>query len=278
MQNEATTARLRLGQEHTVCSKKHPYKVTNRRVDDLWYSTVPGDTGWSSYRDLGARPASPADAAAWRAAGSPKRVKELCNEDEIIGYKMGRQRPDGTLEEIPVRQECSWFDMRPGPRRTERMMTGVGMFGQAPIGLNVARLSEDPATLRRQLLTWTRSGGLAGPVEGDSAQLWAAAGALITSPVGPVRPKVRAAAYRILAEVPDVHSLGKVTDHKGRRGEALARTGRSAEGVGPGTYKLIIDPRNGSPLETESHGEGLQEYSLVLEYGYTDEAPPLTRD
>jgi hypothetical protein len=261
------------GQAHTVGSKEHPYTVLSRRVDELWYSTAPGVTGWVSFQNLGVQPASPADAARWRAAGSPKRVKERCNEGEIAGYKSGERRSDGTYEKVPVRQRCRWFDVRPGPKTTTRMSDGAGMMGQPPIGLDTAKLSGDPATLRRQLLAWTRSGGLAGPVEGDSAQLWAAAEMLIASPVGPVRPNVRAAAYRVLADLPDVRSLGSVTDRKGRHGQALTRTGSGAEGVGPGTYRLIIDPRTGSPLGTDYQGANSGEYSLVLHYGYTDAAP-----
>ncbi|MEU8123564.1 CU044_5270 family protein [Spirillospora sp. NPDC049024] len=262
-------------QAHTVGSKEHPYRMLSRSVDDLWYSTEPGATGWVSSQDLGAQPATPADAAAWRAAGSPKRVREQCDEGKIIGSKSGRLRSDGTFEEVPVRQRCSWFDVRPRPKTTTPMSGGEGMTGRPPAGLDIARLSDDPATLRRQLLTWTRSGGLAGPVEGDSAQLWAAAGILIASPVGPVRPKVRAAAYRVLADLPDVRSLGPVTDQNGRQGQALARTGAGGEGVGPGTYRLIIDPKTGSPLGTDYRGAGSGEYSLVLNYGYTDEAPKI---
>ncbi|WP_141580512.1 CU044_5270 family protein [Actinomadura sp. WMMA1423] len=264
------------GEAYPAGSKEHPYTVVSRTVDDLWYSTTPGATGFASFQELGVQPATPADAAAWRAAGSPKRIRERCDEGEIIGHRSGERRPDGTFEEVPVRRRCRWLDVRPGPKTTTRRPGGEGMMGQPPSGLDIAKLSDDPATLRRQLLAWTRADGLAGPVEGDSAQLWAAAGSLVTSPDGPVSPKVRAAAYRVLADLPDVRSLGAVTDRKGRRGEALAREGTEGEGVGPGTYRLIIDPQTGSPLGTDYQGGGSGEYSLVLNYGYTDEAPKLT--
>ncbi|RFU38617.1 hypothetical protein DZF91_26755 [Actinomadura logoneensis] len=93
-------------------------------------------------------------------------------------------------------------------------------------------------------------------------------------PIGPVRPAVRAAAYRVLADLPDVRSLGTVTDLRGRRGQALTRQGDDAEGVGTGAYRLVIDPNTGAPLETTSAGSGFMDYMSVLNFGYTDETPP----
>ncbi|MFG2003149.1 hypothetical protein ACGFNU_28715 [Spirillospora sp. NPDC048911] len=146
--------------------------------------------------------------------------------------------------------------------------------GETESGLDPAKLSAKPAELRRQLLAWTRSGGLAGPVEGDSAQLWAAASDVLFHPGGPVSPQVRAACYRVLADLPDVRSLGEVADARGRRGQGLTRAG--AEGVGPGQYKLIIDLRGGLPLAEEMPGgpDGRPStYFLVTGTGYTATAP-----
>ncbi|MFI0448599.1 CU044_5270 family protein [Actinomadura sp. 6N118] len=261
-----------------VGTAKRPYRVVYRTLEEFWYPTKGGTPGWSSYRSLGGEPVSRADAAAWRAAGSPRRLKERCDDNRIVGYKGGEIRPDGSVSpEIPIRGRCRWFDLRPGPAQTERMASGTGMHGQPSGDLNPATLSDDPATLRRQLLAWTRAGGLAGPVEGDSAQLWAAAGTLITEPVGLVRPKLRAAAYRVLADLPDVRSLGEVTDQRGRRGQALERTGAESEGVSGNTDRTIIDPRTGAPLAAESYEKGpggrLLGFDLVTHYEYTDQAP-----
>ncbi|MFC5185032.1 CU044_5270 family protein [Actinomadura harenae] len=264
------------GQQLTVGSKAHPYRVVTRTVDEEWYAMAPGEPGRILRRDEGARPVSPADAAAWRAAGSPAQVKQVCDENKIVGTRGGKQRPDGTFEEIPIRQKCLRINMRPVLLSSSPMIGGPGMHGQPPVGLDLAKLSDDTATLRRQLLAWTRSGGLDGPVEGDSAQLWAAADYLIASPIGPVRPALRAAAYRVLADLPDVRSLGEVTDQRGRRGQALARVSRGSEGVAPGTNRLVIAPGTGVPLEISSNG-GATEYRLVLECGYTNESPPPTR-
>ncbi|MEV5575426.1 CU044_5270 family protein [Spirillospora sp. NPDC052269] len=247
-----------------VGSKDHPYKVVGKTVQDVWYPVASGTTGLFSFQQLGARPATPADAAAWRAAGSPDPVRVPCDEHVVYGGNKESQTTD----------RCARIPMRPRPASSAPLEPGPGMFGQPPVGLDLAKLSDNPATLRRQLLAWTRSGGLNGPVEGDSAQLWTAALYIIASPIGPVRPTLRAATYRVLAALPDVRSLGEVTDQKGRRGQALARTAKSSEGVAPGTDRLVIDPRTGAPLESSNTGNASQGYMSVLDFGYTDATPP----
>ncbi|MEV4257113.1 CU044_5270 family protein [Spirillospora sp. NPDC049652] len=266
------------GQQHVVGSKDHPYKIVTAAVEEEWYPVAAGVRGWSVRRELAARPLTPVDAAAWRAAGSPARVRQVCDDDRVVGYRGGEVSSDSATPPIPVKQRCGWFSMRPGSVRSAPMSTAPGMPGTPPAGLDVAKLSDDTATLRRQLLAWTRSGGLMGPVEGDSAQLWTAALYVIADPIGPVRPAVRAATYRVLADLPDVRSLGTVTDQKGRRGQALTRDGKSSEGIGTGTYRLVIDPDTGAPLETTSTGSDFMEYTSVLDFGYTDETPPSAKN
>ncbi|WP_026412948.1 CU044_5270 family protein [Actinomadura oligospora] len=259
------------GRERRGSAAGHRFRVVTRVVEDLWYSTSPGVTSWESSQELASRPATPADAEAWRAAGSPAWVQGVCSQSTVVGGS-GKNPPDGDRE---ASLRCQPFPMRPRPVRIAPLSTAPGMMGQPPSGLNVAKLSDDTATLRRQLLAWTRSGGLMGPVEGDSAQLWTAALYLIAVPIGPVRPAVRAAAYRVLADLPDVRSLGMVTDQRGRRGQALTRIGKGSEGVGPGAYRLVIDPRTGAPLESGMTGTKDLEYTSVLDFGYTDQAPPI---
>lgn len=266
------------GDVRTVGTKERPYKVLDRTVVDYWYATTPGAPSWNSRLSLGGAPVSPADAAAYRAAGSPAKAEEVCpDEGKIIGSRGGKQLPDGTFEEIPVRQKCFRVPMHPRDAWSGRLSMGPGMAGSPPPGLDVAKLSDDPGTLRTQLLAWIHKGGLNTSVEGESAQLWAAAHYLIISPIGPVRPALRAATYRVLAGLPDVRSLGMVTDARGRRGEALSRHGDTSEGVNTGTYRLVIDPKTGNPLETGSVTDGSQHYTSVLEFGYTNDTPPFAK-
>ncbi|MCP2342364.1 hypothetical protein [Actinomadura rupiterrae] len=259
------------GRTETIGRPDHRFKVMRRSVSQDWYALAPGGTGWSTWQDVGARPLTPADDAAWRAAGSPAQVP-VCSTPSR-GPRPGRI--GGPEADGPKKPDvCELISMRPVPGRGWPMVSEPGAWRQAPRGLDIPRLSHDPATLRGQLLAWTRADGLMGPVEGDSAQLWAAAMYIIASSIGPVPAGLRAATYRVLADLPDVRSLGTVTDRRGRRGEALTRIGRESEGVGPGTNRLVIDPRTGAPLESSSTGKDSEDYDLILTCGYTDEAPP----
>jgi hypothetical protein len=80
---------------------------------------------------------------------------------------------------------------------------------------------------------------------------------------------VRAACYKVLADLPDVRSLGEVSDPNGRRGQALARTGHAAEGVS-GTTEYIIDLHTGMPLAAaDDSGKS----TILLHADFTDDPP-----
>jgi hypothetical protein len=273
----------------TLGSPKHPYQMLERRVDERWYPTKPGTDPWSASQHLGARPASPADEAAWRAAGSPTRMTASCYTSwpprvsrppgAVVksDKKAGRSSGDTTAVG-PVKPPCPEITTYPGPVRVERMSGGLAAFMSPPSGLDVTKLSADPARLKQQLLAWTRAGGLAGPVGGDSAQLWAAVGTVLFAPAGPVTPQVRAACYRVLADLPDVKSLGEVSDPNGRRGQALTRTGKPSEGVS-GTSEYIIDLHSGLPLAEEIFDAGRPSTSImVLHADFTDTTPTPTKN
>ncbi|MFI6316613.1 hypothetical protein ACIBG8_03795 [Nonomuraea sp. NPDC050556] len=146
---------------------------------------------------------------------------------------------------------CLEVDVQPQERaEVIQMNGGLERFLKAHPGLDVSTLPDDPALLRERLLDWTRGGGLGGPVEGDADQLWAAAGIVLFHPEGPLSPTVRAAAYRMLADLPGVRSLGRVTDPKGRQGQAFTHT---APGGGGSTSRIILDPETGQSLAMEPY-------------------------
>jgi hypothetical protein len=101
----------------------------------------------------------------------------------------------------------------------------------------------------------------------------------------PVSGQVRAATYRMLADVPGIELLGKVVDQGGRSGFAVAYTRRGDAGWGQ--IRLIIDPGTGTVLAEESWFLGsadsadrssatLMSFTLVLRTGYTNDAAPTT--
>jgi hypothetical protein len=76
----------------------------------------------------------------------------------------------------------------------------------------------------------------------------------------PVTSQVRAAAYKMIAGLKGITTLGTVTDQHGRKGVAVAYTRRGDAGA-LGQTRLIIDPRTGHALAKESWWLGARDSS-----------------
>ena len=68
----------------------------------------------------------------------------------------------------------------------------------------------------------------------------------------PVSSGVRAAAYRILADLPGIASLGTVTDPLGRTGVAVALPPMAAGDLGQQQQQLVVDPRTSTILSEQT--------------------------
>ncbi|MFI5893662.1 hypothetical protein ACIA5D_26505 [Actinoplanes sp. NPDC051513] len=80
---------------------------------------------------------------------------------------------------------------------------------------------------------------------------------------------MRAAVYRMLADVPGVRLIGDVRDQTGRPGVALGYRRNGSEA------RLIVGASQGCALADESwHGGTLLSYRVIVETAYTDENPP----
>jgi hypothetical protein len=225
---------------------------------ERWYPTKPGGTVTEFYQSLGARPVGPADEAAWRADGSPSRWVE--------------QPPADLPDAEPVTIEST-----PGPR-------GFVQIPAAETGPDAgwyprSKLPTEPAAMRRYLLSrWTAYSG----DQLSDFELFRTGVDIAFNLTLPA--EVRATAFRMLAGIDGVQSVGQVTDQRGRAGVAVgyARKGDSGNWVQP---RLIIDPATGQPLAQESWRLGpgkspaatgeLLGYTLMTGYRYTDEAPPV---
>ncbi|MEV4254172.1 CU044_5270 family protein [Spirillospora sp. NPDC049652] len=87
----------------------------------------------------------------------------------------------------------------------------------------------------------------------------------------PAPPKVRAAAYRMLAAMPGVTAIGEVTDERGRKGVGLRVQVKPSV-----TDTVVIDPASSLVLSTSrtlSKVPGTVDKILYLQVGWTD-APP----
>jgi hypothetical protein len=133
----------------------------------------------------------------------------------------------------------------------------------------LAALPSRPEQLRAKLLQWYDG---AGEQSGQAAFLYHAGLALVVDL--PVPGPVRAAAYRMLAELPGIASLGRVTDALGRSGMAVAYT-RRGDGGTMVQQRLIVDPATGRALGTESWTDGRRlGYNAVLKAEWSDDALP----
>ena len=232
----------------------HPYDITVTTSADQWNPRTPGVKEWAIFQDLGARPATPADTAAWRAAGSPKSWHS----------GLSARQKSGWLGGFPVQ----WMDTlaattSPSPATASSTVSDgtVGYVeGDLP-GLNAAQFSAVPSS----------EPAIAKILGGYYAQLrycaqnprkcstknqviWAEAVMLLQNPVS---PQVRAATFRVMAGLPGVRTLGLMTDPLGRTGYALAPAGQDPNAV-PQNFNplrvILIDPQTGSLLATEELG------------------------
>lgn len=258
--------RTESGSVLTVGSGTSTYEMTDRSSYETWLSRSGKEPTRVIHQDLGMTPLTPADAAAWRAAGSPQRVM------------VGKPLPTGeTGPGSPVSVSGG------PPRSSSTDGAHVHAFGATNISVrDLEKLPADPAALRTALLKHFDGGGGDLPTDRELWLLTVASGLIADIPVsGPVR----AAAFRLVAALPGVRSLGVVADQRGRRGEGFAFTSVSAF-TGSIERRFVIDAATGRALGEESRvlrpsgttarlePGSLLGYSVVLEQRTTDEAPP----
>ncbi|QFG23515.1 CU044_5270 family protein [Actinomadura sp. WMMB 499] len=213
------------------------YTVVDRSRHESWTPREPGGRVWGRERRLGARAATPADAALWRRAGSPST---FTLEVPVAPGETGKLKP----------MEAS---TAPGPWQTSSspLVDGDKVFwlGRNVTMADLRALPGDPAGLKAELLRWYRGHGTEAASEPMPADAW-----LYRTSVGlvtdmPVTPRVRAAAFRMLAGLAPVVGAGEVVDSRGRTGDAVALDERTP--LGTIRHRLVIDPATGRPLAAE---------------------------
>jgi hypothetical protein len=235
------------------------YHVTDRQVVQEWKAQLPRDLSWTGSLNLGAKPSTPDDEAAWRADGSPTE------------WRMGPVRLSTASESARV---------------VEHPTGGGDYFGESEVSLaEIRSLPADPEALKR----WgERRINRQSIMPTDTDVHFATAITLLTS--APAAPAVRAAAFRLLASLPGVRNEGKVRD-------ALGRTGtRIVVAYGDRQHEAIVDeaagqilaskgnrePRNdcaGSDQQDRCDGKvtGVPDSYFEVEYSDGPPRPPTTR-
>ncbi|MGW4501116.1 CU044_5270 family protein [Micromonospora sp. NPDC004336] len=276
----ATDGRYRVverehGSLFEVGPKDRRYRVVSRTSLRDWHPTSPNDVGVSASRELGAAPFSADDRAAWQADGSPTRWVEPSDppqsEPTVISGTPGPEFVRRAVSPEPAAREAKGH----GPtddRETYHLAGG-------PItAAGLADVPTDPARLKAWLLKRLNASEVESATDFN---LFMSAKDLVFDL--PVSSKVRAAAYRMLADVRGVTSLGAVTDQRGRAGMAVAFA-RKGDGGNWVQTRLIIDHRTGQALAEESWDLGtgskpkspgtFTSYLVVVSTTYTDDDPP----
>ncbi|MEU8245124.1 CU044_5270 family protein [Nonomuraea sp. NPDC048916] len=230
------------------------YELQVTAAEETWIQVAEqDDSHWTVRRYHGARPATPQDEQAWQADGSPTtwsyqdggagRAPLLGADPERLAAAPGTARSDESAD-------VNWRLMLAGKPLTR-----------------MDDLPEDPERLR----------ALLEPPAGDTTDLLNNLATLIVHV--PVSPKVRAAAYQLMASLPAVTAQGQVTDQLGRTGQAVVyprpdhqRSGREVR------TRLIVDPTTGAPLALETltpDSLEIVEFTAVESTVWTDRKPDL---
>ncbi|MCA2227767.1 CU044_5270 family protein [Nonomuraea aurantiaca] len=250
------------------------YVLEGSRSLETWLAKRPDLQYWRIRQDLGIKPATPLDEAAWRAAGAP------------TSWRYPKNMKTENLFSVPSRP----LEAAAGERTAERLYgkwkgSAGDLAGEDMSWKEVRAIPSEPDKLRSYLEERIGRLELAGSgMDVEEARAYI----LLRDCVGiisglPASPEVRASAYRILASLPGIRAEGEMTDPLGRRGQTLSYQ----EEIEPNLFtqvQLVVDPGTGLLLaevrtNTTKLANGRQaELRLSTSFraiGWTDERPEL---
>lgn len=229
-----------------------PYFPFYAYVSITWENWDPYQQGQPSRmvdRDITSTFATPADKAAWQRAGSPTLT-------------------DMKPFSVDSRYNEPYLEL--GPKSTK--MADLPKLPATSAGLEKLVRADRKRSVRQ--LGNLHAAGQELPYLED---VYDAGLGIITSPAP---PKVRAAAYRMLAAQRGIRSLGNVRDGLGRPGVALAVPLHqlTTHGTRKGEEHLVIDPKSANVLAKEFYPVGKDgkaasepsESTLMISDGWTD--------
>ncbi|MEU5868057.1 CU044_5270 family protein [Nonomuraea sp. NPDC047529] len=218
------------------------YRVTC--THELWMAKSGRDPSWLVVTAQSGKPLTGADEETWRLQGR-WRLSD-CDGAGVPGV--------GPLTAPP-------FAVRLDDKRYPEV--SYPMVGATPVTTKqVMDLPADPAALKKVLQQWARQAGQ----QSDEA-LFAEAVSLLSQL--PTTPRIRAALYRMLADLPGVQNLGRISDPLGRVGTGIELQG--------GVQRIVIDEASGRPLAMEDRldGDELTAWTALTASGWTDARPVL---
>ncbi len=218
-----------------------------------WTAAKKGGGEYFAGRDLAFRPWSPADKAAWTAAGSPSTLRVWAGDhyDTIsskpTGWEVDKPQPNAGGEfVIPGKRHVTVEDIQRLPTDQASLAKIVFAPG-SDLQRKAAGINGSPEL--KAFLAQRESSGAYRLMRGANLLQMA-----------PLPPKVQAAVMRLLRSQPGVREIDNVTDPLGRRGIALVAPDSrkhldyskghwTTKDQGFGTEEqLIFDPKTGAYL------------------------------
>ncbi|WBQ06123.1 CU044_5270 family protein [Kribbella sp. CA-293567] len=237
-----------------VCCGSQPagpggYKLREERVMEKW-TGLKGGTAWLGTRSLGTRPATAADVAAWKQAGAP------------ASWNAG---PSDSADKRPI-----ILSTKPGKGSLVELKGDADRYpalGRSATLQEVLALPTTPAALRQTLLKVRL---YAAPDASEVSALTQLSSELLSAT--PALPKVRAAAFRLLAGLKGATVEQNVTDAVGRKGTAVSFSFRAYRLE----LQLIVDPKTGKLLSSRNTGGKDGGHSVLLSSWTNDtvQVPP----
>ncbi|MGW1211561.1 CU044_5270 family protein [Streptomyces sp. NPDC002499] len=211
------------GRRYTLLSTSHGEWSVGVRpgTESLMVSGLDSVTG----------PRTPADKKAWAAAGSPRRVEGPASTDGRM--RLGHTVGSGTPTVLHTNADDKIYAL--GPENISYR--------------DLRQLPTDADKLSGELERLYEQEGGAGTSAGRTAWMLRHTADLITMPVAPA---TRAAAYRVLAELPGIGVQPAATDPLGRKGMAVTLPVDSATVLGGVEQRLVVNPSTGALLSEET--------------------------
>lgn len=277
------------GQLLQVGQQGAEYAIMGRYSNRQWYSNKDSfnvfETRWA-----GAEPASDADKAAWKKAGSPSSWPidqgPGCPPDPNASYTV-----DAASTSRVSRSDDGAGKGGNGKLTPVKEPSQFRVLGEYLTAEQIRALPSDPAALKQWLIGVIQKQNLPHKTVVELGEsLFAGVQNLLF--FNPITPQVRAAAYKVLAGMPGVTSLGAVKDGEGRNGVAVAITSNDtaqeqrADSGGPYAVSIVFSPDTGDTLSFETRvlkpadylswvpKGALFSYRAVTEMRWTNDEPP----
>ncbi|MFF3669471.1 CU044_5270 family protein [Microtetraspora malaysiensis] len=216
---------------------------------ETWIARSERDPSWLVVTAQSGEPLTRADEAAWRRQGAYR-----------LGACEGAAGPSvgGVLPAPPF---ASRLDDKRHPEVSYPMVGATHVTTE-----EVMSLPTDPAKLKEVLQAWTRRAGYVPPTE---QSLFFQAASILSGL--PTTPKLRAALYRVLANLQSAKNIGTIKDPLGRAGAGIEASGEAIQ--------IIIDQTSGELLAVQvPDGTGeLTSWTALTTSGWTDARPSLPK-